>query len=118
MSEKSPDLYNALVRIYQEIVADPELSNYSFPTIAEIVNEKIDRHSILNLLIDRLENSSDSNSNNDDALKLDAAISGKVYRSLEKPVDLYQEMKIIGESTQDSNSTFKLEGELIYRFSI
>jgi len=118
MKEKNPDLYNTLVRIYQEVLDDPSLSNYSLSTIKEIVNEKIDRYSILTFLIKILEDSSGSHINNNrETLKIEATVSGKIYRSLEKPIDLYQEVNFVGEAIQDSDPV-KLKGEIVDRFSI
>jgi hypothetical protein len=121
MKEKSPDLYNAIFRIYQEVIADPELSSYSLSTIKGLVNDKMDKYSVLSLLIKKIENGSNSTIKNDvrDTLKIESIISGKIFRSLEKPIDLYQEIKLVGEAVQGSgSSSTKLDLESVYRFSV
>ena len=119
MKEKSPDLYNAIVRIYQEVITDPELPNYSLSTIKEILDQKMDKYSILPLLIERLESGSESSAENNDRdpFKIEFIVSGKFFRSLEKPIDLYQEIKLVGEASRGSDFA-KIEMEFIYRFSV
>lgn len=116
MKEKKPKLYNLIIEIYREIIDDPELAFYSLSEIEEIVDEEIDSHSVLDEVIEILESKEDSNTDNkNDNLKQEVTVSGKVYRSLQKPIDLYQEAEGIFKIAQGSDTAAL---DVVYRYSI
>lgn len=116
-------LIDTLVRVYQDADNNPDLPYYEFSEIERYVDEKFAEYSVPNLVVKITEDSletglftDDSDEDEDDGFSTEGTLSGKVYRSLRNPIDLYHEMKFVGNTIGDSQPG-KFEAELISTFN-
>lgn len=118
---KLKGLTDTLSKVYQDADNNPDLPYYEFSEMERYVDEKFAEYSVSNLVVTITEDSletdlSADDSDEDDDFSTEGTLSGKVYRSLQNPIDLYQEIKLSGNTLGDSQPG-KFEAYIIATFN-
>lgn len=120
-TETSKELTDVLLKVYRDADNNPDLQFYEFSEIERYVDEKFAEYSVPEILVKLTEDSLDTDfltdeGDEDDDSRLEGTLSGRVYRSLQSPIDLYQEIKFSGNTLGDSQPG-DFESELMITFN-
>ena len=124
LKTNSPEAYERIINMYQEISSEERFGSYTLPTIKAIVENKFDEKEIPKLMSEAVSSSwlNEDAEVSDDAFGdrkviYNLSVEGRIYRALNYPIDLLVDIEVSG-NIQEDGSKYDVVGTYINKFSI